>query len=195
MLVVGAANSGTDIALEAAAAGHETVLAGRNPGQVPGRIDTPIGNLISGVFIRRLRGLTLDTEKGRRAWEQQRGHGVNLVRNHLADLSRAGIRQTGRVASVEDGLPVLADGERLDPATIVWCTGSVPILDWIDIPGFADEQGIRHERGISTTVPGLAFMGLPFQYSIASPTLMGMGRDAEYVVEQLLRPMPVPLAA
>lgn len=195
VLVVGAANSGTDIALEAAASGHGTVLAGRHPGQVPGRIDTPVGNLISGVFIRRLRNTTIDTEKGRRVWEQQRGHGVNLVRNHLSDLRRAGIRLVGRVAGVDDGLPVLDDGEHLRPATIVWCTGSRPILDWIDLPGFADENGIRHERGLSTTVPGLAFMGLPFQYSIASPTLMGMGRDADYVVEHLLRPVPVPRAA
>ncbi len=195
VLIVGAANSGTDIALEAVANGHGTVLAGRHPGQVPGRIDTPVGNLISGIFIRRLRNITLDTEKGRRVWEQQRGHGVNLVRNHLSDLRRAGIRRVGRVAGIDDGLPVLEGGERLHPATIVWCTGSRPILNWIDIPGFADENGIRHERGLSTTVPGLAFMGLPFQYSIASPTLMGMGRDADYVVEHLLQPAPALRAA
>lgn len=195
VLVVGAANSGTDIALEAAAAGHETVIAGRNPGQVPGHIDTPIGNLISDVFIRKLRNTTSDTEKGRRTWEERRGHGVNLVRNHMADLRRAGIRQVGRVAGIDDGHPVLEDGERLDPATIVWCTGSRPILDWIDIPGVADAQGVRHERGMSTVVPGLAFMGLPLQYSIASPTLMGMGRDADYVVEHLRQPAPVLRAA
>jgi putative flavoprotein involved in K+ transport len=28
-------------------------------------------------------------------------------------------------------------------------------------------------------------MGLPFQYSVASPTLMGMERDARHVVERL----------
>ncbi|GAA4489641.1 flavin-containing monooxygenase [Microbacterium panaciterrae] len=195
VLVVGAANSGTDIALEAAAAGHETIIAGRNPGQVPGHIDTPIGNLISEIFIRRLRNATSDTEKGRRAWEERRGHGVNLVRNHMSDLRRAGIREVGRVTAVDDGRPILEGGEWLDPATIVWCTGSRPILDWIDIPGFADGDGVRHERGMSMVVPGLAFMGLPFQYSIASPTLMGMGRDAEYVVERLLQPSPVLRAA
>ncbi|MBS1905481.1 MAG: NAD(P)-binding domain-containing protein [Actinobacteria bacterium] len=195
VLVVGAANSGTDLALDAAAAMHETVIAGRNPGQIPGRIDTPIGNLISSIFIRRLRNFTSDTEKGRQEWELRRGHGVNLVRNHMSDLRKAGIRQVGRVATVEDGLPVLEDGERLHPATIIWATGSRPILNWIDIPGFADEEGVRHERGISTVVPRLAFMGLPFQYSIASPTLMGMGRDADYVVEHLLQPAPALRAA
>ena len=40
VLIVGAANSGADIALESAAAGHPTWMAGRHPGQVPFRIET-----------------------------------------------------------------------------------------------------------------------------------------------------------
>jgi putative flavoprotein involved in K+ transport len=44
-------------------------------------------------------------------------------------------------------------------------------------------------------VPGLAFVGLPFQYSVASPTLMGMGRDAAYVVARMLEPVRVPVGA
>lgn len=195
VLVVGAANSGTDIALEAAASGHETVLAGRHPGQVPARIDTPIGNLMSSIFIRRLRALTLDTERGRRFAAAHRGHGVNLVRNHLADLRRAGVRQAGRVVGVEDGLPVLESGEKVDAATVVWCTGSLPDLQWIDIPDVFDERGaVAHERGVVARVPGLAFVGLPFQYSVASPTLMGMERDAAYVVSRLLQPAPAAYA-
>ncbi|WP_426322906.1 flavin-containing monooxygenase [Microbacterium sp. E-13] len=187
VLVVGAANSGTDIALEAAASGHATTLAGRHPGQVPVSIDTPVGNLVSSVFIRRLRGLTLDTDRGRRFAAANRGHGVNLVRNHLADLARAGVRQVGRIAGLgADGRPVLEDGERMDAATVVWCTGSLPDLRWIDIPAAFGEDGeVAHERGIATRVPGLAFVGLPFQYSVASPTLMGMERDAAHVVSCL----------
>ncbi|MGX5770138.1 flavin-containing monooxygenase [Microbacterium trichothecenolyticum] len=190
VLVVGAANSGTDIALEAAASGHATTLAGRHPGQVPISIDTPVGNLVSSIFIRRLRGLTLDTERGRRFADANRGHGVNLVRNHLADLATAGVRQVGRVAGLDgDGRPVLEDGERMDAATVVWCTGSLPDLHWVGIPAAFDGNGdIAHERGLATDVPGLAFVGLPFQYSVASPTLMGMERDAVYVVSHLFEP-------
>jgi putative flavoprotein involved in K+ transport len=192
VLVVGAGNSGTDIALEAAAAGHATTLAGRHPGQVPGRIDTPIGNLIGGIAIRRLRGLTLDTERGRRFAAEHRGHGVNLVRNHLSDLRRAGVRLAGRVDGVDGGRPVV-DGERMDAATVVWCTGSRPDLAFLDIPqAFGADRWPDHVRGLATRVPGLAFMGLPFQYSVASPTLMGMGRDAEYVVARLLEPVATP---
>lgn len=191
VLVVGAANSGTDIALEAAASGHETVLAGRHPGQVPAHIDNPIGNLMAGIFIRRLRNTTIDTERGRRVREQQAGHGVNLVRNHLSDLARAGVRIVGRVEGETDGRPTLADGSTVDAATVVWCTGSVPQHDWIDIPeAFGTDGIVRQERGLVDAVPGLGFVGLPFQYSVASPTLMGMGRDAEFVVERLFASRP-----
>lgn len=191
VLVVGAANSGTDIALEAAASGHDTVLAGRHPGQVPARIDTPIGNVMAGIFIQKLRTTTIETERGRRVRDAARGHGVNLVRNHLADLDRAGVRRVGRVAGEKDGRPVLEDGEVLDAATIVWCTGSRPQHDWIDIPeAFGADGFVQQQRGLVDAVPGLGFVGLPFQYSVASPTLMGMGRDAEYVVEHLFARHP-----
>jgi putative flavoprotein involved in K+ transport len=84
----------------------------------------------------------------------------------------------------------------VDAATVVWCTGSLPDLRWIDIPSAFGERGaVAHERGLATNVPGLAFVGLPFQYSVASPTLMGMGRDAEHVVSRLLEPASQPRAA
>ena len=42
-----------------------------------------------------------------------------------------------------------------------------------------------HQRGVVTSEPGLYFVGLPFQFSIASDVLPGVGRDAAYVVKQL----------
>lgn len=197
VLVVGAGNSGTDIALEAAATGHAVTLAGRHPGQVPVDIDTPIGNLLAGIFIAKLRNMTIDTEEGRAMRAQTRGHGINLVRNKLRDLERAGIMRVGRIAGVDrDGHPVLADATVVEASTVVWCTGSRPELDWIDIDGALDDTGHPHEhRGVSTTVPGLAFVGLDFQYSAASATIMGMGVDADHVVVQLFAATAATLAS
>ena len=187
VLVVGAANSGTDVALEAAANGHTVTLAGRHPGHVPVDIDTPIGNLLSGIFIRRLRNVTIESPKGRAMKEHEAHHGVMLVRNSLRDLERAGIAQTGRIDHVDDaGRPVTADGTVIEAATVVWCTGSRPDLDWIHIDGVVDAAGHPVERrGLASGCPGLGFVGMPFQYSVASSTLMGMDRDAEYVVDTL----------
>ena len=186
VLVVGAANSGTDIALEAARSGHRVTLAGRHPGHVPVDIDKPVGNVLSGIFISHLRKLTIETAKGQAAKAQQALHGVMLVRNSPRDLERAGVVQVGRIERIESGLPVTADGTRLDAATVVWCTGSRPGLDWIDIDGVVDANGGPIEsRGLSSACTGLAFVGMPFQYSFASATLMGMDRDAAYVVDSL----------
>lgn len=188
VLVVGAGNSGTDIALEAAAAGHDVTIAGRHPGEVPVDVDTPIGNiLLRLVVVPRMRRTTIDTPEGRTLREKGRGHGVNLVRNTLRDLDRAGVRRIGRVTGVDaEGRPV-ADGARVAATTVVWCTGARPDLSWLRLDGAlgADGRPIEH-RGVVDAVPGLGFVGLPFQYSPASATLMGMGDDAAHVVAELL---------
>jgi putative flavoprotein involved in K+ transport len=44
-----------------------------------------------------------------------------------------------------------------------------------------------HERGVVATEPGLYFLGLPFQYSLGSDAIPGVGRDAAYVVKQIGR--------
>lgn len=187
VLVVGAGNSGTDIALEAAAAGHPTVLAGRHPGQTPVRIDTVPGFVVGAAILGVLRHLTVATPFGRAAKRRQAGHGLPLIRNKVADLEAAGIRRTGRIVGVEDGLPVDADGGRVEASTIVWCTGSRGDLSFLDVDGALDDDAEpRHTRGIADAVPGLAFVGLDFQFSAASSTIQGMDRDARYVVRRLL---------
>jgi putative flavoprotein involved in K+ transport len=66
----------------------------------------------------------------------------------------------------------------------VWATGFRPDFGWIDLPAF-DQFGMpRHTRGVSE-IPGLYFVGLPFQYSFTSEFGCGVGRDAEYVVRHL----------
>ncbi len=185
VLVVGAGNSGTDIALEAARNGHRVTLAGRHPGQVPIDVDNPIGQMMSGIFLRRLRHLTVDTEKGRAARDAHLG--IMLVRNKLADLDKAGITRIARIESVIDGMPVTAEGTAIEASTVVWATGSRPDFSWIRIEGVLDSEGEPlHERGIVRSCDGLAFIGLDFQYSAASGALFGMGPDADFVVKALL---------
>jgi putative flavoprotein involved in K+ transport len=189
VLVVGAGNSGTDIALEAARAGHETVLAGRHPGQTPFELDSRAGRLASTAMLFTLRHLTVRTPAGRRMKKRLRDHGLLLIRNKLAHLEAAGIRRTGRVVGVRDGLPVLADGGVLRPGTVVWATGSRPDLRFLDIDGALDDDGEPVQtEGVADRVPGLGFVGLDFQYSAASGTIQGMDRDARAVLDALLRP-------
>ena len=67
----------------------------------------------------------------------------------------------------------------------IWCTGYHPSFSWIDIPVIGEDGTPMHERGVVPAVPGLYFVGLHFQYSRTSSTLMGVGRDAEYMVRAI----------
>ncbi len=187
VLIVGAANSGADIALESTAAGHPTWLAGRHPGQIPFRIESVRAKVLVPIvmFVFR-RVLTLNTPIGRKARAAIHGHGVNLVRVKLADLDAAGVQRIGRIEGLRDGWPVTADGEVLEPRTVVWCTGFRPDYRWIDLPVTDAEGEIQHERGVSTE-PDLYFIGLEFQFSAASATIQGLDQDARYLMRAIQR--------
>ena len=42
-----------------------------------------------------------------------------------------------------------------------------------------------HERGVVHREPGMYFVGLHFLYAMSSATLVGVGRDAEYVAKAI----------
>lgn len=185
VLVVGAANSGTDVALDAAAAGHPVTLAGRHPGQVPIDIDTLSGRLVVPFIMFAFRHvLTLRTPLGRRFHAAHAGHGVGLVRNKVADLEAAGIEQVGRIERAIDGLPATGDGSTVEAATVVWCTGSVPDHRFLELPVFDEAGRPLHERGVSP-LEGLYFLGLSFQFAVASEQIGGVDRDARYLLRRL----------
>ncbi|MET9311560.1 NAD(P)/FAD-dependent oxidoreductase [Kribbella sp. NPDC003505] len=188
VLVVGAANSGTDIALEAVKT-HRTLLAGRHPGQVPVDIDSAAGHFFTPVVMFLFKYvLTRGTPMGRKAIANAVRNGLPLTRNKLEHLDAAGIERIGRIEGTRDGRPLTADGDVLgDVRTVVWCTGSDPDHRWIDLPVFDDSGRPRQERGVSTDVPGLYFLGLDFQYAIASASIQGVDRDARFLVKHLGR--------
>ena len=195
VLVVGAANSGTDIALDAAAAGHETFLAGCHPGQVPIDIDSRRGRRAVPVVMFVFRHvLTLRTPMGRKAYAQRFGRGVSLVRNKLADLDAAGITRIGRIEQVRDGHPVPSQGELPPVNTVMWCTGSQPDHRFLELPVFGEDGRPRQRRGVSV-VPGLYFLGLEFQFALASAQIQGLDRDARYLLKQLRDASRVRVAA
>ncbi len=186
VLVVGAANSGTDIALEAART-NRTLLAGRHPGQVPVDIDSTRGHLVTPIVMFVFKHvLTRRTPMGRKALAAMSQHGVNLVRNKLEHVEAAGIARLGRIEGVRDGYPLTADGEVVeDVSTVVWCTGSGPDHSWLDLPVFGEDGRPQHVRGIAEAEPGLMFLGLDLQFAVASGTIQGLDRDARYLARQI----------
>jgi putative flavoprotein involved in K+ transport len=85
---------------------------------------------------------------------------------------------------VRDGLLLLEDGQTLEVANVIWCTGYVPGFHWIDLPAFGQHEPL-HKRGIVPSQPGLYFVGLHFQYALSSSTLRGVSRDAGRIVRAI----------
>jgi putative flavoprotein involved in K+ transport len=187
VLVVGAANSGSDVALDAAAAGHPVVLSGRHPGQVPFDIDKPGSRAAIPIVMFVFKHiLTLRTPMGRKARGHALTHGVQLVRNKIADLDAAGVERVGPITAVRDGQPLTDAGPVSGVSSVVWCTGSEADLGFLDLPALGPDGRPAHDRGVSP-VPGLYFLGLEFQFALASATIQGLDRDARYLLRQMRR--------
>ncbi|MGW1343208.1 flavin-containing monooxygenase [Kribbella sp. NPDC002412] len=185
VLIVGAGNSGAEIALESSS-GHHTWLSGRDTGQEPLRAGGSLDRLLTPPFWFLLSHvLTVRTPLGRKARAQLSGRGLPLARVRRKDLERARIERVPRVTGVRDGLPMLADGRTVDAATVIWSTGFRPAFDWIRLPVLEPDGEPRHDRGIVRAEPGLYFVGLFFLSAGSSPLIGGVGRDARRIARHI----------
>ena len=191
VLVVGASHSGMDIAYEVALT-HDTVLSGRDCGQIPVRLGTRQARLVLPVVVFVFRHvLTRRTPMGRKEMDEVRFHGGPALRVKAADLAERGVeRTTERVSGVVDGLPVLADGTVVDARTVVWCTGFKQTFDWIKLPIFDDHGWPSEYRGVVEGAPGLFFCGLSFQFAFSSMVFAGIGRDSDYIACKVIERSP-----
>jgi putative flavoprotein involved in K+ transport len=180
-LVVGAGNSGAEIALDLAGT-HRVWLSGRDTGHLPFRPESAVARVLM-PFIGRVifhRVLTTSTPIGRRVRPKMLSKGDPLIRVKPKDLAAAGVERLPRTTGVEEGLPRLEDGRRLDVANVVWCSGFDPGFSWIELPIFGPLEP-NHDRGVVETEPGLYFVGLKFLYAKSSEQIHGVGRDAERI--------------
>lgn len=196
VLLVGAGNSAAEIAMELSHT-HQIVMAGRKVGHIPFHIDGFLGRkLLVKMVLRGLfhRVLTVDTPMGRKLRPKALSQGGPLIRTKPKDLAAAGVTRVSRVAGVKDGRPVLDDGEVIDVANVIWCTGFDSGLKWIDLPIHGDHEPL-HERGIVAGEPGLYFVGLHFQSSLSSGMIHGVERDAARIVSHLTQRTALPAGA
>jgi putative flavoprotein involved in K+ transport len=187
VLVVGAGNSGAEIAFEVSRT-HPTFLSGKPSGQIPIRHGPAMARFVFPVV--RFVGhhvLTLRNPIGRKVQPKFISHSAPLIRVKLKDLTAAGVEQVPRTVGTEDGRPTLADGRVLDVSNVIWCTGFQEEFPWIDLPVFGEDGRPMHERGVVVGEPGLYFVGLLFQYAVSSDVLPGVGRDAEYIAMHITK--------
>lgn len=188
VLLVGAGNSGAEIALELAKQGRQVTVAGRSTGEAPVRMNSFWGRWLGVRLLLRFvfhRLLTIRTPIGRKARPKVLRHGTPLIRTRRSDLAAARVRLVTRVAGAKDGRPLLEDGQVLDAANVIWCTGFHQGFSWIDLPIFDESGAPKHIGGVVAEQPGLYFVGLNFLYSMSSSMIHGVGRDAARITTHL----------
>ena len=186
VLIVGAGNSGSEIAMELST-GRRVWMSGRDTGHIPFRIESRGGSVLLRLVLRGLfhRVMTTSTPIGRKVRPKAISQGGPLIRVKPSDLNAKGVAWVPRTAGVRDGRPVLDDGRVLDVANVIWCTGFEPGFSWIDMPVLDERGEPRQNRGIVAEAPGLYFVGLHFLYALSSTMIHGVGRDAEHVARTI----------
>jgi len=181
VLVVGAGNSAIQIGVELAKIAHVT-LATREP--IRFRPQKLLGQDIHHwAWLLGLDRLPLGIFSGKAA---------------AIGVLDTGVYQAAIAAGKPDRRPLFTgfistgvvwpDGIEEPIDTVIYATGYRPNLDYLaDLDALDTDGQPLHRRGMSTTVPGLAYVGLSNQWTYASATLRGVGPDAAYIVQRLQR--------
>jgi len=189
VLVVGAGNSGAEIAKELVGR-HPVWISGRDVGEIPFRIEGFAARwLLTRLMLRGIfhRLLTVRTPIGRRVRPKFIRQGGPLIRTKMRDLLSLGSKRVGKIVGVRDGLPLLSDGSSLDAANVVWCTGFHAGFQWIALPALGEDGEPEHVAGTVPAVPGLYFVGLHFLYAASSTMIHGVSRDARRIAKAVVR--------
>ncbi len=163
VLVVGAGNSGAEIALDLAG-DHTVWLSGPDTGQEPTRAGSIPDRLLTPVLWLGATRLTVRHPMGRKLRDHflDPPRGIPLGRVRRKDIVAAGVERVGRTTGVRGGFPVLEDGRRLEVSNVIWCTGFRPDFGWIHLPLPMHNGFPVHDRGIVESVPVSTSSGSSF---------------------------------
>ncbi len=181
VVVVGAGNSAVQIAAELAETAVVTLASRRYPRLVPQR---PLGFDMHFWYSRT--GLDIAPVG---PWLPRRPNAPVFDAGVYREALESGRPDWRKMFTRMDGDSVVwADGSTESVDTVIWATGYRPDFGYLAGLGAVDARGVpSHRNGVSTTQPGLGFVGLEWQRSLSSATLRGVGRDAAFVVDRLSR--------
>ncbi|MGY1947660.1 flavin-containing monooxygenase [Nocardia asiatica] len=181
VIIVGAGNTAVQIAAELAE--HAAVtLASRHPVKfVPQR---PLGKDLHFWF--RITGF--DTLPLGRFVTNPPTQPVLDTGRYRAALAADNPTTRPMFTRLDGDTAVWPDGSRTTADVIILATGYRPHLPYLTGLGALTDTGLpRHRQGLSTTHPGLGYLGLEWQRSPSSNSLRGVGRDANHLTRQLTR--------
>jgi putative flavoprotein involved in K+ transport len=178
VLVVGGGNTGYQIADELADAGREVHLSvGARQTPLPQRLFGR--DLFDYLEAVRLMRVPVTSRLGSRMQ-----HRETLIGSSPRAARRRGIRVHGRAVDAAAHQVRFADGGSVTPAAIVWATGFRLDHSFVELPVLDAEGRVKHQRGV-TSVPGLYFVGLPWQHTRGSALLGWVKDDAEFITQRI----------
>jgi putative flavoprotein involved in K+ transport len=188
VVVVGGGNSAVQIAAELAKVARVS-LAAREP--VRFVTQRPYGRDVHWWWsLLRFDTSPLESPQARLFARLAEGKGPRVLDAGIYQQALAAGRPDARdmFRSFSETGVVWADGQEEAVDTVIFATGYRPNLDYLTSLGALDSNGqVLQHHGVSTTVPGLGFVGLSNQRTFASATLRGVGEDAAVVLRALRR--------
>jgi putative flavoprotein involved in K+ transport len=189
VLVVGGANSGLQIAEELVRSREVVLASGTNLPAVPQRL------LGRDLFWWLTRLGVMDKGTDSRLVKRMRDRGDPTIGTSRTALRKAGVDLRPRLLGATGRSASFADGSSVEVDAVVWATGFRPDYTWIDAPEVTDDTGVpRHDGGRSLAVPGLWFLGLPWQRTRGSALLGFVQRDAAHLDAAIFDRTPAPAA-
>jgi putative flavoprotein involved in K+ transport len=178
VLVVGAANTGCQIALELVATRSVDISVGQ---RLPTIAQRPLGRDVwwwgTGVGLTRI---TAKSRIGKRLSGRDQ-----VIGGGLRELRRRGVVVRPRTTAVTGRSVMFADGESSEYDAVIWATGFRLDHSWINIPDVKNANGlVTHERGVVAS-PGLYMLGQTWQHTRTSALLGWVARDAAFLMERI----------
>lgn len=180
VLVVGDGATGRDVAAELAGKFDVALACGRPRRLLP---ETILG-ISTWRWLRTLGLLNADTDSPFGRFMRRTDPFPNRGRGFV-DLQKIGIKLKPRATAANGRSVSFADGSSLDVQTVIWALGYCDDSNWVDVPGALRGDGaFLHYRGRSP-VPGLYFVGRPWQRNRASALIMGVDTDARLIAAEV----------
>jgi cation diffusion facilitator CzcD-associated flavoprotein CzcO len=181
-LVVGDGATGRDIAQDILGSRPVILAAGRSRQLLPERV---LGKStwwwLDKLGVVRVSG---DSRLGRRIKKADAFPGRGKTLKHLA---RQGVRVRPRLVDAQGTCAGFADRTSAEVTSVIWATGYRDNSAWVALPEVMDEHGNFVQRHGLSPVPNFYFIGRSWQRSRGSALITGVGEDARYLTEHIVK--------
>ncbi|WP_088104089.1 flavin-containing monooxygenase [Halalkalibacter urbisdiaboli] len=174
-LIVGAGNSGVQIATELCEEFDVYLSVGKKNKNLPHKI---FNKSIFWWFD--VLGLSKATVKSPIGKVLKRNDPI-IGKEYKPYVKSGKIKLKRRLKSFSDNRAIFENGEECIADNVIWATGFEFDYSWLHVKNILDKNNKPiHERGC-TKVPGIYFVGLPWQHTRGSALITGVSQDAEYI--------------